>query len=122
MADYIEVFDEGTDVTYTAASAITAGQLVGLTAAMTVAPTTGPTVAWAGVASTDAAAGARVGVVSGGVQELVASGAIAVGDLVAAAAAGKGATFGANTNYAQSVGLALTAAADGAKVRTKFNR
>ena len=121
MPDYIENFDEGTDVTLTAATAVVGGQLVGVTADNAVAPTSGASAAWVGIASTDAAAGARVNVVSGGVQSPVASGAIAAGDPVMPAAAGQVATL-TGTNYAQQVGLALTGAASGAKVRVKFNR
>lgn len=121
MADYVELFDEGDDLTFTASAAITAGQLVGVSGDKTVAPTSGATAAWVGVATTDAASGARVGVVSGGVQLPVASGAVAAGDLVMAATAGKVATF-SGTNYAQVVGLALAPAADGAAARIKFNR
>jgi hypothetical protein len=123
MADYIPIFKPGTDITQTVgATAVVAGNLVALSAANTVIPTTAATAAWLGVATTDAAIGAKVGITSGGVQELVASAAIAAGALVVAAAAGKIATIGAGT-FDQVVGLALTAAAaNNDKIRVKMAR
>ena len=80
------------------------------------------TAAWLGVATMDAASGAKVGVTSGGVQELTAGGAIAVGANVMSAAAGKVVTIGAGTAF-QVVGIALTvASADGDKIRVKMAR
>jgi hypothetical protein len=123
MADYVPIFKPGTDITQmVGATAVVAGNLVALSAANTVIPTTAATAAWLGVATTDAAIGAKVGVTSGGVQELVASAAIAVGALVVAAAAGKVATIGAGT-FDQVVGLAMTAAAaNNDKIRVKMAR
>lgn len=122
MAEYIPIFKPGEDITMTAGAAITGGRLVFVSAANTVQETAGATAAWLGVATTDAASGAKVGVTSGGVQEVTASGAVAVGDVLVPAAAGRVAAIGAGTNYAQQVGVALTAAADGAKIRVKFTR
>ena len=131
MADYIPVFKPGEDITQTVgATAVVGGNLVALSAANTVIPTTGVTAAWLGVATTDAAVGAKVGITSGGVQELVASGAVAVGDVVIPAAAGRVSTLAAVTtptpadvtNTRAIVGVALTAAADGAKARIKMER
>lgn len=123
MADYIPIFKPGTDITQTVgATAVTGGNLVMLSAANTVIPTTGATAAWLGVATTDAAIGAKVGITCGGVQELVAGGAIAVGAMVIPAAAGKVVTVGAGT-FGQNVGIAMTAAAaDGDKIRVKMAR
>lgn len=122
MADYVPVFKPGEDLTMTAAAAITGGQLVYVSAANSVTPTAAATAAWLGVATTDAESGAKVGVTSGGVQEVTASGAVAVGDVLIPAASGRVAAIGAGTNYAQVVGIALTAAADGAKARVRFVR
>jgi hypothetical protein len=123
MADYIPIFKPGQDITQTVgATAVTAGNLVMLSAANTVIPTTGATSAWLGIATTDGAIGAKVGVTSGGVQELVASGAIAVGAMVTADAAGKVQTVGAGT-FGQVVGVAMTAAAaNNDKIRVKMAR
>jgi hypothetical protein len=123
MAEYVAVFKPGEDVTFTASAAVTGGQLVALTAAGAVAPTSGSTAAWMGVATTDAPTGAKVGVTSGGVQEVTASAAVAAGDVLIPAAAGRLAPIGAGTNYAQVVGVALTAAAAaGAPFRARFTR
>lgn len=123
MADYVPIFKPGEDITLTVgATAVVAGNLVTLSAANTVIPTTGATAAWMGVATTDGAVGSKVGITSGGVQELVASAAIAVGAMVIPAAAGKIATVGAGT-FGQNVGVAMTAAAaDGDKVHVKMAR
>lgn len=131
MAEYIAPSTPGAYVTFTASAAITAGQLVGISGSNTVAPTSGESAAWVGVATTDAASGAKVGITSGGVQELTAAAAIAAGALVVSAAAGQVATAAAvaatpttadgNTGRA-IVGVALTAAAAGAKVLVKFDR
>lgn len=122
-ADYVPIFKPGDDITQTVgATAVVAGNLLMLSAANTVIPTTGATSAWLGVATMDGAVGSKVGVTSGGVQELVASAAIAVGAMVIAAAAGKIATVGAGT-FGQNVGIAMTAAsADGDKIRVKMAR
>jgi hypothetical protein len=132
MADYVPIFKPGVDITQTVgATAVVAGNLVMLSAANTVIPTTGATVAWLGVATTDGAIGAKVGVASGGVQELVASAAINVGDEVISAAAGKVAALAAVTtptpadvtNTRAVVGIALTAAAaNNDKIRVKMAR
>lgn len=136
MADYIPVFRPGQDITMTAGAAITGGRLVVISAANTVIESAGINAAWLGVAVQDAASGAKVGVTSGGVQEVTASGAVAVGDAVVPAAAGRVATVAATTATAAAtattqtdinntraiVGVALTAAADGGKVRVRFER
>lgn len=122
MADYVPVFKPGDDLTLTAAATITGGQLVYVSAANSVTPTAGATAAWLGVATTDAASGAKVGITSGGVQELTAAGAIAAGDVLIPASSGRVAAIGAGTTYSQVVGIALTAAADAAKARVKMIR
>lgn len=109
MTDYIPVFKPGTDLTMTAGAAITSGRLVALSAANTAQETSGATDKWLGVATTDAASGAKVGVTSGGVQEIAVNAAVAAGDVLIPAASGRVAPIGAGTNYAQVVGVALTA-------------
>lgn len=123
MGDYIPVFKPGQDVTMTAGAAIVGGELVYVSAANAVQKTSASTAAWLGVATTDAASGAKVGITSGGVQELIASAAIAVGDVLVPAANGRVAPIGAGTNYAHVVGIALAAQATaGQKVRAKMAR
>ena len=123
MPDYVPIFQPGRDITMTVGSTpVVAGNLVQVSAANTVIPTTGATAAWLGVATTDGAIGAKVGITSGGVQELVANGAISVGGMVAPAAGGKVQPIGTNT-FGMNVGIALTAAsADGDKIRVKMER
>lgn len=122
MADYMPIFKPGEDITLTAGAAINAGELVYASAANTVLKTSAATAAWVGVAKTDAASGAKVGVTSGGVQELTAGGAIAIGVNVIPAADGKVVTVGAGTAFTV-VGIAITtAAADGDKIRVKMAR
>lgn len=123
MAEYVPVFEPTTRVTKTAGAAITGGELVEVSAAQTVVKTAGATADWLGIATTDAASGAKVGIVSGSEQELVAGAAIAVGDTLIPAANGRVAPIGAGTNYAQVVGVALTAAGSaGTAVRVQMAR
>lgn len=68
MADYTPVNSTGgvgDTATWTAGATITGGQLLAFTAADTVSPTSGPTLAVAGVAGHDAAAGQPVTVYHG---------------------------------------------------------
>lgn len=122
MADYVSVFAPGDDITVTASAAVAAGQLVAVSGPKAVAPTSASTAAWLGVATTDAASGALLGVTSGGVQELTASAGVTAGDVVVAAADGEVAAIGAGTNYAHVVGVALTTVAADAKVLVKLVR
>ncbi|NUR09338.1 MAG: DUF2190 family protein [Nocardioidaceae bacterium] len=136
MADYIPKFKPGEDLTMTAGAAIVGGRLVYVSGANTVQETAGITAAWLGVADQDAASGAKVGITSGGVQELTASGTIAAGDTLVAAAAGQVATLAAAaatgtatattqtdiTNSRAIVGIALTAATNGNKVLVRMTR
>lgn len=114
MADKTHLFEPASPgITFTADAAITAGQVVFVSAPRQVTPTAGASAAVIGVAATDAADGDNVTVLVGGVVKVVASAAIAAGALVVSAAAGKVATIGANT-FDKLIGRALTAsAADG---------
>lgn len=121
MGEYLPLHQPGHAVTRKASAAITGGQLVAVTGDGTVGPTSAATAAFFGVAGHDAANGDDVTIHKGGVQRLVASGAIDDGDIVVAAAAGKVAnndTPGAG----QQVGIALTTAADGETVEVDMVR
>ena len=130
MSDYVPLFKPGQAITSQASAAITGGQLVAVSGSGTVAPTAAATVAWVGVAAFDAGNGEKVTIHKGGVQRIVASGAITAGDQVVAAAAGKVATLAAaatavaaDINAArQVVGVALTTATDGNPVEIDMDR
>ncbi|MBF6399777.1 DUF2190 family protein [Nocardia cyriacigeorgica] len=121
MAEHSPIFNPGAAITRTASDAVTGGQLLIVSGNNTVAPSSAASGAWLGVAAFDAASGAAVTVLSGGVHELAASGAIAAGARVIPAAAGAVADLGAGTDYSQVVGVALAAAAGG-KVLVKLAR
>ncbi|MBF4625541.1 capsid cement protein [Clavibacter sp. VKM Ac-2872] len=110
MADYLPKFKPGEAITYTASAAVIGGRLVAVTTTAPGTRTVGPagvdSAAVVGVAGFDAAAGDPVTVYAGGVQRLTASGAIATGAPVTAAAAGLATTGGTNR-----VGIALQPAA-----------
>lgn len=110
MADYLPKFKPGQAVTFTASADVTGGRLVAITGNRTVGPAGADSAAVVGVAGFDALSGERVTVFTraGGVQQLVASGAIAAGAKVSAAATGKIQTVGSTVN---PIGLALEPAA-----------
>jgi hypothetical protein len=99
--------------TFTAGAAITEGQLVYLSAANTVSPTSTATSAWVGVAAFTCASGDKLTVYTEGAHTLAASGAIAFGENVIPAAAGAVATQGTASaaNAVQVCGVALNTAA-----------
>lgn len=115
MTDYVPLF-EGYSRTFTADADVTGGQLVEVTGDRAVSAAGAGSTKTVGVAAFDAKAGDPVTVEGGGVQRLMAAGAIAAGDRVAAAAGGKVATATENT-----IGLALTAAADGAQAQIRLD-
>ena len=121
MALSNRIFAPGQDVTYTASAAVTGGQLVAVTGNRTVGPAAAGSSAWIGVADHDAASGTKVNVTSGGIHELAASGAVAAGANVIAAASGAVATIGAEADYSKIVGVAIAAAAN-SKVLVKLAR
>ena len=109
MADYIPKFGPTARLTLTASAAVTGGRLVVVSGAQSVAHAGADAAVVAGVASQDAAIGAKVGVFPrAGVHKLKASGVIAAGARVATAAAGLVSATGTN-----KIGTALEAAADG---------
>jgi predicted RecA/RadA family phage recombinase len=115
--DYVPLYLPGHEVTCTAAAAITAGQLVYVSAGTvggnpSVSPTSAATAAQCGVAAQTVASGQQVDVWFGGVHVLAASGAIAAGVPVVAAASGAVADGSADTTYSQIVGKAWSAASN----------
>ncbi|WP_156759551.1 capsid cement protein [Microbacterium karelineae] len=119
MTGYLPKHNPGAAITIPATAAITGGQLV--TAAGEPAGADATTVI--GVAARDVTTGENVTVYSGGVQRLVASAAIAQGDLVKAAADGQIAVYTAGTDSTDTLlGVALAAAALGELATVKFLR
>lgn len=117
----VHLFRPGEPVTCVADAAITAGQLVYVSATgRLVTPTAGVTAAWLGVAATDAADGDSVTILIGGIQKITASGTVTAGDLVTSAADGEVITLAAVTtptaadvtNTRAIVGIALTTGTD----------
>lgn len=93
------------------------GQVVYISADMTVSPTTASSAAVLGVAMFDAKAGEPVAVECEGLMKLTASAAITAGAKVTSAAGGKVASGTENT-----IGIALSAASkDGDDVIVKFS-
>lgn len=122
MPDYVPLFTPGKDVTHTAAADVIGGRLVEAAASTTATSrrarhAAAGSLITLGVAGRDAKAGEIFPTTRGGVQRLIAAGAIAAGDRVAAAADGKVATATAAT-----LGTALTAAADGATAQIQLDR
>ena len=112
MAESTHLFEPAAPgITFTADAAITAGQVLYVSAARQVTPTAGANAAVIGIAAHDAADGDKVLVLVGGVVKVVASAAISAGALVVSAAAGKVATIASNT-FDKLIGRALTAASD----------
>lgn len=118
--DYLPKFKPGQAITRTASATIAAGNMVTVAGAVAVADS----VTWLGVASRSCTTGQTMGVYADGVQRLVASAAIAAGDRVKCAAAGKIATLTAGSDaYDRLVGIALEAAtADGDVIAVKLAR
>lgn len=127
MTDYLPAYVPGKTLNATAAAAITGGQVVAVTGATGLVPTVGPAAANStkaiGVAAFDAAIGETVAIYTGGVQEVTVGGATAVvaGDQIIAAAAGT-VTPSATPPTGTKLGIALTSAAVGARVRVQFER
>lgn len=121
MGQYAPNYFPAFERTYLAGAAITGGQLVYISAANTVSPTTGAATIGIGVAEYDAASGANVTVQQQvGEHLLVASGSIAAGDQVISAAGGQVATLAADTTYDQVIGVAVAAATNGQTVPVLF--
>lgn len=112
MAEYTAAVPLG-PFTSTTSATVSAGKCLVVSGDNTVAQSAAASVAFVGVAAFDAASGAKVTVLRGGVHILDSSGAIAAGELVTTAASGAVATQGAASaaNDAQIIGVALAAAA-----------
>lgn len=121
MAEYLPIFKPGQAITLKASATITGGQLVAVSGSGTVAPAGAASTAVVGMAAFDAALNDNVTIFAGGVQNCTASGAVTAGDPVIAAAAGAVATS-ATPPAGQQVGVALSTATNGNKVRVKFIR
>lgn len=121
--DYSPIFFCGDTFTRVTSAAVTAGQVLVVSGDDTVAPSSGASAAFLGIAAFDAASGAEVTVINEGVHELTSSGSISAGDLVIPAASGAVATQGSATaaNAVQVLGVALKAAANN-KVTVKLFR
>ena len=128
MGDYIPVYTPGEAFGMTASATITGGQQVEVTGSGTVGPAAADSTKVIGVAAFDAANGARVTVWSSNLVHEVTNGSgstITAGALLAAAASGGVKALAAVTtptpadvtNSRGCIGVALTTAADGAKVR-----
>lgn len=118
----VPIFQSGDpEPTMTTTAAVTAGRLVMVSGNRSIAPAAAASRAICGVAKqTGSAVGDKLAVISGGVVMIVAQGAVAAGDQVGPGAAGDGrvstVAAGATADVARSiVGLALSAAADGAE-------
>ena len=111
MAEVTPRYAPGAAQTWTASAAITGGQLLIVSGSGTVAPASGASAAYIGVAGNDAASGAPVQVYTGGVQRIVAgTGGVTAGQTVEAAAGGTVVTHTNGTNDGNIVGLAVTTA------------
>lgn len=115
MADIQLRFSPGQGFTQTASATVTGGQLVEVSGNRRVAPAGAVSLKVMGVAMRDAAAEAMLPVETAGVVALTASGAIAAGDRVQAAAAGQVAVLGGTPVEGQHVGIALEAIANAQK-------
>lgn len=130
MADYAPVFTPGATITSTTSGAVAGGDILAVSGTGTVAKTS--TLAdpkYVGVAAFDAASGTKVTMFGRGpVHESIADGAVTAGDLLTSTntanrqvktlAAAGAAYVQAEANATRAIiGIALTTAADNAKVR-----
>ena len=121
MAEYLPIYKPGQALTLKASATITAGQVLAVSGSGTVAPAGAASTAVVGVAAFDGVTNDNVTLYAGGVQNCTASGAITAGSPVIAGAAGT-VVASAVPPGGQQVGVALTTAADTAKVRVQFGR
>lgn len=118
MADYLPVYAGTPPFTSTASAAVTGGQVVEATTTGSVGPAGAASTKVVGVAAHDAGVGAKVTVhpIPGNVHETTTPAGVTVGAALASAANGTVDPIGANT-FPTYLGVALTTAAAGAKVR-----
>lgn len=121
MADYLPIFMPADAVTLKASASVTGGQVVAVSGAGTIAPAGAASVAVVGVTAFDGVLNDNVTVFVGGVHNLTASGSVTAGDPVVAGAAGTVATS-ATPPAGQQIGVALTSATTGNKVRILWTR
>ncbi|MDV7194615.1 DUF2190 family protein [Mycolicibacterium fortuitum] len=122
MAEQTPAYFPADRLPRTTSASVTGGQVLVVSGNDTVAPSAAANEAWLGVAGHDAANGAQVVVYTVGVHQVPASGSIAAGKPVIAAAAGAVAAFTTGTDKPeQIVGTALSAAAN-SKVVIKLGR
>lgn len=120
MPDFTPLYKPGQAFSSTTSAAVTGGQLLEVTGDNTVGPAAAGSLKVVGQAAHDAASGQPVTVHGPGrpITEVTASGAIAAGARVKAAAAGQVAAYVDGTDAVTLVvGLALAAAGNGAPVR-----
>lgn len=131
MADYLPRFAPGQSITSTSSAAINGGQVVEVSGSGTVGPAGANSLKWLGVCAFDvAASGAKVTILTGGIQKLVASGTVTAGDIVVCAAAGQVSTLAVVTtptpadvtNTRAMLGVALTTATNGNIVDVQMER
>lgn len=116
MPDHVPHYVATPAISAAATGAITGGRLVETTGNMSVATAPATSAKVLGVAGRDAVSGGPVPVYTDGIHDLVATGAIAAGDIVASAAGGTVAPIGAGV-FGTKVGRALEAIANGASGR-----
>jgi hypothetical protein len=121
MAEYLPIYKPGQALTLKASAAVTGRQVVAVSGVNTVGPAGAASTAAVGVAAFDAGINDNVTIYAGGVQEVIASGAITAGSPVICGAAGT-VVASATPPAGQQVGVALTTAADAAVVRVQFGR
>lgn len=125
MPDHVPHYVATPAVSQAATGAITGGRLVEVTGNMSVATAPAGSLKVLGVAARDAVSGASIPVYTDGIHDLVATGAIAAGDLLVSAAGGTVAVVAAVTtptaadvtNTRAVIGKALEAIANGASGR-----
>lgn len=117
MADYTPLFRPGQDVTFRTTADVRGGRLVEITGDTAVAEAAAGSTKVAGVALFDAASGVATTVASAGMHPLIATGAIAAGDRVAAAANGTVAT-----GTTATIGLCISGAAGGGVALIKLDK
>jgi hypothetical protein len=123
MSDYLPVHKQGTAISCTAGAAITGGQVLIVNTDGTVSPSSSATASpkVVGIAGFDAAVGERVTVWAGGVQYPLAGSSVTAGQLVQSTTSGSVAPYD-GLSEPTVLGLALTTATGGARVRVQFRR
>lgn len=119
--EYLPIYKPGQALTLKASATITGRQVVAISGVGTVAAAGAASTAVVGVAAFDAVLNDNVTIYAGGVQEVLASGAVTAGSPVIAGAAGT-VVASAIPPGGQQVGIALSTAADAAVVRVQFGR